>query len=215
MSRLDLEATFGGIDIYLFDQLLRGRIRPGDRIMDAGCGGGRNLVFFLQQGYQVFGLDASADAIAETRRLAAALAPALPPSNFRSEPLAHSSFPDASADVVISSAVLHFAKDDDDFDAMLEGAWRLLAPGGVFFCRLASTIGIEHLVRPTGGPARRVRLPDGSDRYVVDEAFLMERTARLGGALLDPIKTSVVQGQRAMTTWVVRKNGTRGGGSPR
>ena len=43
-------ATFGPIDIYLFDQILRKRIAPGMRVFDAGCGHGRNLVFFLNQG---------------------------------------------------------------------------------------------------------------------------------------------------------------------
>ena len=108
---------------------------------------------------------------------------------------------------MISSAVLHFARTDEEFEAMLDGSWRMLGPGGVFVCRLASSIGIESLVSPRGG--RRYRLPDGTERYLVDEAFLMELTRRLGGALLDPIKTTVVQGQRSMTTWVVRKAGAR------
>ena len=76
----------------------------------------------------------------------------------------------------------------------------------MFFCRLASTIGVETDVRPLAPGSRRHRLPDGTDRYLVDEALLMMLTARLGGRLLDPIKTTVVQGQRAMTTWVVRKD---------
>ncbi len=38
---MTLSEEFGAIDIYLFDQLLRGRIRPGMRIFDAGCGYGR------------------------------------------------------------------------------------------------------------------------------------------------------------------------------
>ncbi len=88
---------------------------------------------------------------------------------------------------------------------MLAGSWRLLAPGGLFFCRLASTIGIESLVRPAGPVPRRAWLPDGSERYLADEPFLLERSRQLGGVLLDPLKTSVVQGQRAMTTWVLRK----------
>lgn len=205
-SGMDPQSTFGAIDIYLFDQLLRGRIPPGLRIMDAGCGGGRNLMYFLRAGYDVQALDESAPAIAEVRRLAATLAPSLPSGNFRSEPLARSSFPDACADVVISSAVLHFARDDDDFDSMLEGSWRLLAPGGLFFCRLASTIGIESEVKSLEETSRRALLPDGSERYLVDASFLKTRTAALGGRLLDPLKTSVVDGQRAMTTWVVRKD---------
>src|SRR5579871_3870459 len=112
-------------------------------------------------------------------------------------------FPDAFADVVISSAVLHFARDDEHFKAMLHGTWRVLKPGGMLFCRLASSIGIENRIRSIAG--RRFTLPDGSDRYLVDEAMLMDLTASLGGELLDPLKTTIVQNQRSMTTWIVRK----------
>ena len=203
---MTLDEQFGPIDIYLFDQILRRRIVPGDRIVDAGCGMGRNLVYLLREGYEVHGADADPDAIAEVRALAARLAPSLPPENFRVEPLEQLSFPERWASVVISSAVLHFARDDAQFEAMLAGSWRLLASGGMFFCRLASTIGLETEVRPLAPGSRRHRLPDGTDRYLVDEALLMALTARLGGRLLDPIKTTVVQGQRAMTTWVVRKD---------
>ena len=167
------------------------------RIFDAGCGSGRNLVYLLRERYEVYGVDADARAVAATRRLAGS-------DHFREEPLEAMSFPDAFADVVISSAVLHFAGDDAHFGAMLHGTWRVLKPGGLFFCRLASTIGIEGQVRPLGG--RRFLLPDGSERYLVDEAMLMRLTDELGGELLDPLKTTVVQNQRSMTTWVVRKN---------
>lgn len=203
---MDLQAQFGGIDIYLFDQILRRRIAPGDRVLDAGCGFGRNLVYLLREGIEVFAADADADAIAEVRALAARLAPALPPANFRVEPLEAMTFPEASVSVVISSAVLHFAGDDAQFEAMLDGSWRPLAPGGMFFCRLASTIGIESQVEPIAAGSRRYRLPDGTARYLVDEARLVAHTRRLGGRLLDPLKTTVVQGQRSMTTWVVRKD---------
>jgi tellurite methyltransferase len=202
---MDLETEFGAIDIYLFDQILRGRIAPGDRVLDAGCGFGRNLTYLLRAGFDVFGVDADADAIREVRALAARLAPHLPPDNFRVEPLERMTFPDAWAQVVISSAVLHFARDDDQFDAMVEGSWRLLAPGGLFFCRLASMIGFEQHVRRSGA-GRRYALPDGTVRYLVDEALLSELGHRLGGRLLDPIKTTIVQDQRAMTTWVLRKD---------
>ena len=199
----DLERQFGQIDIYLFDQLLRGRIRPGMRVLDAACGGGRNLVYLLQAGFDVFATDADARAVEAVARLAAQLAPQLPQEHFRTEPVERMTFPDGFADVVLSSAVLHFARDDVRFDAMVREMWRVLKPGGLLFCRLASTIGMENRVRPITG--RRFTLPDGSDRYLVDESMLMELTARLGGTLLDPLKTTVVQDQRCMTTWVVRK----------
>lgn len=200
----DLDRQFGQIDIYLFDQLLRGRIRPGMRVLDAACGTGRNLVYLLQSGYEVFATDADADAVDFVRRLAAQLAPQMPEENFRVEPVERMTFPDDFADVVLSSAVLHFARDDAQFDAMVRQMWRVLKPGGMLFCRLASSIGMEDRVHLITG--RRFLLPDGSERYLVDEAMLMNLTGRLGGRLLDPLKTTLVQNQRCMTTWVVRKD---------
>lgn len=199
----DLQEIFGQIDIYLFDQIMRRRIQPGMRVLDAGCGTGRNLVYLLHAGYEVFGADADPKSIAEVRALAARVAPSLPADNFRAEPLEAMTFPAGLADVVICSAVLHFAPDDAAFRAMLQGCWRVLAPGGLFFCRLASSIGLEGRGEPLGG--RRYRLPDGSQRYLVDEPLLLALTRELRGELADPLKTTVVQGLRCMTTWVVRK----------
>jgi tellurite methyltransferase len=198
-----LEDQFGNIDIYLFDQLLRGRIVPPMRVLDAGCGGGRNLVYLLRAGHEVAACDRDAGAVQAVRALAAQLAPHLPAANFRVEPIESMTFPDGWADVVIASAVLHFAESDEHFEAMVERAWRALKGGGMLFARLASTIGIEDQVQRIAG--RRHRLPDGSDRYLVDAPLLLRLTERLGGELLDPIKTTVVQDQRSMTTWVVRK----------
>ena len=202
---LDLDSLFGQIDIYLFDQILRGRIAPGMRILDAGCGGGRNLVYLLQQGYDVSAMDADPAAIRSVRTLASRLAPRLPESKFRVETVEANTFPDHAADVVLSSAVLHFARDEAHFAAMLAGSWRLVRPGGLFFCRLASSIGMEGKFVPLGNG--RYKLPDGSERFLVDEGRLLALTAQLGGELVDPLKTTVVQGQRCMTTWVVRRTG--------
>jgi tellurite methyltransferase len=199
-----LAEQFGPIDIYLFDQLLRGRLHPGMRLVDAGTGGGRNLIYLLRAGYDIHGVDANPAAVAEVRALARALAPQLPAENFRVESIEQMSFPDAFADAVLSSAVLHFARDEAQFNAMLTAMWRVLKPGGLFFARLASTIGMEDRMRPLGG--RRYHLPDGSDRLLVDAPLLLELTGRLGGTLIDPLKTTVVHDQRCMTTWVARKH---------
>jgi tellurite methyltransferase len=199
-----LHEQFGEIDIYIFDQLLRGRITPGMRIFDAGCGSGRNLVYFLREGYEVCAADSDPRAIGCVRRLAAWLAPTLPADHFRVEALEEMSFPSACAEVVLSSAVLHFARDDDQFGAMLRGTWGVLKPGGLLFCRLASSIGMENQIKRREGC--RFLLPDGSERYLVDEALLVKLTEELGGQLVDPLKTTVVQNQRCMTTWIVRKD---------
>ena len=200
---VELEQQFGQIDIYLFDQLLRGRIRQGMRVLDAGCGSGRNLVYLLQSGFDVYGTDRDPASIDLVRKMATALAPNVPDANFRVEPVEHMTFPDAFADVVVSSAVLHFAHDGNQFSQMVNEMWRVLRPGGMFFTRLASSIGMESRVRPVGNG--RFLLPDGSERYLVDEQRLVDLTERLNGTLLDPIKTTIVQAQRCMTTWVARK----------
>jgi SAM-dependent methyltransferase len=197
-----LQDQFGQIDIYLFDQLLRGRIVPGARVLDAGCGSGRNLVYLLREGYDVSATDQDPGAVARVREMAAALAPHLPATQFRIEAVESCSFPAASFDIVLSSAVLHFARDDAQFDAMVSAMWRVLKPGGLLFCRLASSIGLQG-ARSLGH--NRFLLPDGSARYLVDRDRLIARTRELGGTLLDPIKTTIVQDQRSMTTWVVGK----------
>jgi len=198
----DLQREFGEVDIYLFDQLLRGRFDRRRRILDAGCGGGRNLPYFLRRGFDVWAIDVNASAIHAVRELVAALQPTLPSSQIHRGPLDSIPWEDASMDAVICSAVLHFARDEQEFAAMLREMWRVLAPGGLFFARLATSIGLEgDLASLTG----RVRLPDGSDRFVVDERTILTWTSNLGGTLIDPLKTTNVHNMRCMTTWVMEK----------
>jgi tellurite methyltransferase len=198
-----LRDWLGGIDIYLLDQVLRSRIRTGMSILDAGCGGGRNLAYFLRCGFDVHGVDSAPEAVAAVRSLAARWAPGLPAESFRVEPVEAMSFPEESFDVVLSSAVLHFARNEAHFHAMVREMWRVLRPGGLFFARLASTIGLEPRVQPLGG--RRYHLPDGTDRFLVDEAMLLSLGTELAGTLADPLKTTNVQNLRCMTTWCLFK----------
>ena len=201
---LNLQEWLGQIDIYLFDQLLKGRFNPRMRVLDAGCGGGRNLIYFLRCGYDVCGVDLSTEAIAHVRALASGLAPHLPLDNFRVEAVEEMSFADAGFDVLISSAVLHFARDEEHWQSMLEEMWRVLKPGGIFFARMASTVGIEEQIIRLEG--RRYHLPDGSDRFLVDDRMLLAATDSLGGELFEPLKTVVVRNLRSMSTWCLRKS---------
>lgn len=199
----DLRALVGDTDIYLLDQLLRGRLPAGCRVLDAGCGTGRNLRYLLRAGYDVHAADANEPSIAAVRQMASSLAPNVPADHFRVEPIEAMSFPEESMDVVISSAVLHFATGHEQFGRMLAGSWRPLRAHGLFFCRLASTIGMPERMVPLGDG--RFRLPDGTERYLVSEEALARWTARLDGEPIDPLKTTIVQDQRCMTTWVLRK----------
>jgi len=199
----DLRGQFGEIDIYLFDQLLWGRIVRGMRILDAGCGTGRNLVYFLREGFDVWAVDESEDAIDQARKLAATLRPSFERDRFSVGSVDELPYADASMDVVISSAVLHFARDEGHWTKMVDEMWRVLASGGMLFSRLGITIGQEGKLKSLGG--RRYLTPDGSERFLVDEAMLMATSGRLGATLLDPLKTTVVQNLRSMATWVMRK----------
>ena len=198
-----LREQFGDIDVYLFDQLLRGRIAEGMKVLDAGCGAGRNLVFLMRAGVEVWGVDESAEAIARVRQVAASIAPGLEADRFRVERVEAMSLADGSMDVVISSAVLHFARDERQWRAMVDEMWRVLTPGGILFARLATTVGQTRL-RPLGDG--RYVMPDGDTRFLVDHEQLIDVTTALDGSLLDPIKSTVVHNQRSMGTWVVRKN---------
>jgi tellurite methyltransferase len=201
---LSIQEQFGQIDIYVFDQILRGNIAPGMRVLDAGCGYGRNLVHLLREGCEIFAVDADAAGIEHVRQLSASLNTRLPAENFQVALIEHMPFPDGFADVVICNSVLHFARDDRHFHAMLRDLWRVLRPGGMLFCRLGSRIGMdfEHV------RGNIFIVGDGSHWFLVDEEMLLALTEQMNGVLVDPLKTTIVQDYRCMTTWVTRKRRT-------
>jgi tellurite methyltransferase len=203
---LNIQEQFGQIDIYVFDQILRGNIVPGMRVLDAGCGYGRNLVHLLREGCEIFALDESREAVEHVRSLSASLQTGLPSENFQVGCIERIPFPDSSVDVVLCNSVLHFARDEVHFKAMLAEMWRVLRPGGMLFSRLGSRIGMDF--EPAGG--NRYVIGDGSVWYLVDEEMLLELTEEMNAILVDPLKTTIVQDYRCMTTWVLRKRRPKG-----
>ena len=161
MRNQHVRDTFGNIDIYLFDQMLKGTYDECEMILDAGCGTGRNIFYALSTGATVFGVDRDPEAIAQLRRLTGSFPRVSPDENFVVASVEDLPFESETFDLVISSAVLHFAENQGQFDLMLSSMWRVLKPGGYFFCRVASEIGIESLVRFIGNG--RYILPDGSE----------------------------------------------------
>ena len=133
-SSVTVQEQFGQIDIYVFDQILRGNIAAGMKVLDAGCGYGRNLVYLLREGCEVYALDASPEGVEHVRALAAELNPKLPPENFQVGEIEAMPFADGFADVVMCSSVLHFARDQHQFLSMLEELWRVLRPGRAAVC---------------------------------------------------------------------------------
>ena len=200
---MDVRDAFGNIDIYLFDQILKGRFSRGMKILDAGCGGGRNLVWFLRNGFDVYGVDQNESAIIDLRSFAKYISPESSGDNFRVSAVESMPFPENHFDLVISSAVLHFAESEKHFDEMFLEMWRVLKPNGILFARLASSIGIETLVEPRGNG--RFQLPDGSERFLVSEQKLVELSGLIGAEWLEYLKTTNVQNLRCMSTIVWQK----------
>ena len=198
---ISIQEEFGQIDIYVFDQILRGNITPGMRIVDAGCGYGRNLVYLMRAGAEIFAMDANGAGVEHVRQLSKSLMTGLPNENFQVGVIEDMPFANEFADVVICSSVLHFARGEEHFMKMVSELWRVLRPGGLLFCRLGSRIGMEFA--PVGDG--RYAMPDGQTWFLVDERKLMEMTAQLKSVLVDPLKTTIVQNHRCMTTWVVKK----------
>ena len=116
-------------------------------------------------------------------------------------------FPDDFADVVICNSVLHFARDEEPFPGPIGRTLASIASGRhVLFCRLGSRIGMDF------EPVRAdiFRVGDGSEWFLVDEEMLLDLTEELNAALVDPLKTTIVQDYRCMTTWVLRKRRDKG-----
>lgn len=199
----DIAARLAGVDIMLVDQILRHRIPPGAKILDAGCGGGRNLGIFRDAGHEVWGLDQSEDAVTAVRQQFPELDATTRADRFRCEALESTTFPAASFDYLICNAVLHFARDGEHFRSMVASLKRLLRPGGTVFVRLASREGVRDLLEPLPGrPRGWGRFPDGSEHFLIDDTLLSALEDDLGLVRLEPLKTVSVGGYRAMATWI-------------
>ncbi|MGV3589156.1 MAG: class I SAM-dependent methyltransferase [Adhaeribacter sp.] len=200
-----LRNIFGDLDIYIFDQLLKGWITENTPLLDAGCGSGRNLQYLLQAGCPVFGIDHDPESIRQVQARAATLAPHFPATNFLVADVANIPFKDVAFQVVICSAVLHFARNEAHFRRIIQELWRVLQPGGMLFCRLSTIIGLKNKLPHLHD--RFYQMPHGKTWFLADEALLLEQENTLGAHRLEPLKTVLVEEQRAMTTWVLQKPG--------
>ena len=106
MDRKNLNEEIGGVDIYILDQILKNRYQPGDKILDAGCGNGRNLKWFYKNGFEIFGTDINSESIEFCKK-----AFPLQENNFNVSTVEQNHFESNSFNHVICNAVLHFAND--------------------------------------------------------------------------------------------------------
>jgi len=204
VSQIDVAAFLGGADIYLIDQFMRKRIAPGMKVLDAGAGGGRNTLFSLRIGCDVQACDHNPEALGALKKRVAEAGDLpgklLGTDQLEIEAMAYAA---GSFDFVISNAVLHFARDEAHFAQQMQAMWTVLKTGGTFFARVSTSDGIMDALTPLG--AGRYRLPTGQEWFLTSVSALKDMSEALCGELIDPVKSSLVDGQRTMTTWVMKK----------
>jgi SAM-dependent methyltransferase len=203
MQIAELNRLLGNIDIYLLDQILKGRFTPDMKILDAGCGEGRNAVYFINSGYQVFGIDENELAIQYIRYLSKSLKPDYDAHRFQVGKLEEIPFHTSAFDAVICSAVLHFAADEINFWEMMDEMLRVLKPGGILWFRMTTAFGgmKEESRELVGG---KYLLPDGSERFLITQDHV-DKLLEKGLGFLEVPKSVLVHGQRTMGVFVFEK----------
>lgn len=194
-----ITALLGDTDIYLIDQIMKGRYTPGDKILDAGCGAGRNMYWFIQNDFEIYGIDSSEEAIINLKHQY----PQLSPEKLQVASVEKLPFPGQFFDHVISSAVLHFAESVAHFKDMIAEMHRVLKYGGTLFIRMTADIGIEDKVKLLF--EGNYQIPDGSIRFLLNRKLLPEIMEEFKFSFIEPLKTVNVDDIRCMSTLVLQK----------
>ena len=195
-----VQELLGQTDIYVIDQIMKGRYVPSDKILEAGCGGGRNMDWFVKNNFQIYGIDQSKAAILNLK----SKYPDLQEERLQIAMVEKIPFEDNYFNHVISSAVLHFAKSEDHFKEMTGEMLRVLKPGGSLFIRMTSDIGIEDKVVLLG--KGNYKIPDGSMRFLITKDLIQDLLQIFPISFLEPLKTVNVDNIRCMSTLVLRKD---------
>ncbi len=187
-------------DIYLLDQIMKGRYNGNDKILDAGCGNGRNLHWFLFNNISVYGIDSNASFInnLKTRQ------PGLHSDRFQVAAVESMPFESNFFDHIICSAVLHFAGSTSHFKNMMDELVRVLKPKGSLFIRMTSNIGVETNVELIEDGVYHV--PDGSIRFLLTKQLLASTMYQCRLSFIEPLKTVNVNDIRCMSTLMLEKN---------
>jgi ubiquinone/menaquinone biosynthesis C-methylase UbiE len=187
-----------GMDIYLIDQIMKGRYLEGDTLLDAGTGSGRNMNWFIQNNFHIVACDANPDMSDAIKERYGQLTPTFIACNISALPFANGQF-----DHILANAVLHFAKDESEFNDMLKELVRVTKTGGSLFIRTCSDIGLEGRTEPLGDG--RHTLPDGTERFLVNREGIERLLQQHALELLEPVKSVNVSDLRVMTTLVLSK----------
>jgi len=196
MNSKELKQEIGNIDIYLLDQILKERFNSSDKILDAGCGSGRNLQYFINNNFDVYGIDSNENRIKSLKNLNNN-------HNFKVAKLEAIPFKNNYFNYIICNAVLHFAINETHFFKMLSELFRVLKPKGTLFIRMTSNFGIENLVKLIENGVYNI--PDRSTRFLLTNTILEKLKTKYNFEFIEPLKTVNVNNLRCMSTLVIKK----------
>lgn len=128
MTYKEINKSVGNLDLFLLDQILKGRFDGTNSILDVGCGEGRNLRYFTKNNYNVTGIDIYDEALQMAKLQFRGKA------NFLLSDLTSFSSQE-KFDVVLCINVLHHAKDQKEFLLMWKNVVDNIKPGGGAFIR--------------------------------------------------------------------------------
>lgn len=195
----------GKMDIYLLDQVMKGRITKGMKILDAGCGVGRNSEYFIKNNFNIFGIDIEKEAIQNTKEQIALWNSHFDAKHFTIANLIEIPFPDNEFDFIISSAVLHFSIDRAHFRKQFEELTRVLKPNGILFIRMTTKHTLAHIAKHLHDDVYYI--PDGTTRYLLDVEYLKDLMIENQMNFIEPFKTVNVEDKRTMAVVVLQKFG--------
>lgn len=195
-----INSILGQTDIYLIDQILKGRYAGYEKIIDIGCGPGRNMHWFLQNNLETYAIDTNEELIDKIK----AAHPNLPSERFQVASVEKIPFLNNYFDHVICIAVLHFANSKKQFKEMLAEVVRIVKPDGSMLFRIAADIGFEDKIELVGDGVYNI--PDGTKRFLLSRSLLAECMKENNLSFLEPFKTVNVNDLRCMSTLVLQKN---------
>jgi trans-aconitate methyltransferase len=168
-------------------------LRPGERILDVGCGTGQLTAEIAKSGAQIVGLDNSPDMLAEARKNFPAL-------TFVPGDAASFRFPEPF-DAVFSNAVLHWVKNAE---GAVQSIARALHPGGRFVAEFGgqgNIASVQAALRAVLGP----RADEQSPWYypsIGEYAPLLERHGLevRNASLFD--RPTPLEGENGLESWL-------------
>ena len=160
-------------------------IRDRHRLLEIGCGQGRNIIPFLNLEKDIYGIDMDEKNVALCKLIATSLG--RDPSFFSKANARMLPFENDFFDAIINCRVMHFAKNGHDFKQQWKEQFRVLKKGGFLYVCTDTSINNEEIVQSTDG--ERSWFNDQSKRILLTEQLFDLVNLHNNFKLLEPLKT--------------------------